>query len=76
MDEPGLDLPVEEVDQRREESRYVEQTAGLAVKPELRPAPDFEQLLERADAAGQRNEPADSSPMSALRACIESTTRN
>jgi hypothetical protein len=49
MDESGLDLAVEELDQRREEAFHVEHAAGLAVQPELCPAPDFEQLLERAD---------------------------
>jgi hypothetical protein len=39
MNEPGLDLSVEEVDQRREESTHVEQAAGLAVQPERGPAP-------------------------------------
>ena len=52
MDEPFPDLPVEELDQRREEPIHVEQAAGLAVQTERCSAPDFEQLLERANAAG------------------------
>ena len=47
------------VEERREavvEAAHVQQPAGLAVHPELRPGDDLEELLEGAQPAGQREE--------------------
>ena len=47
---------VEERQQRRVVALDVEQAAGLLVQAELRPGEDLAELLERAEAAGQRDE--------------------
>jgi len=66
---------VEERDERLVVVRDVDEPERLGVDAELRPGVDLEELLERADAARQRDEASDSSAMRALRSCIEPTTR-
>ena len=47
---------VEEGDERLVVARHVQQPQRLGVDAQLRPGVDLEELLERADAAGQRDE--------------------
>ncbi len=56
MDEAVVDGVVHEGDEPVEVAFDVEQTAGLFVKTELPPGDDFEELFERSEPAGQRNE--------------------
>jgi len=51
----------------------VERGHRLGVDAELGPREDLEGLLERAEAAGQREEPSASAAMVALRSCMLST---
>ncbi|MNV31532.1 hypothetical protein D3C71_1228440 [compost metagenome] len=55
-DERFVDGMVHELHQRVVVSGDVQQAAGLLVHVQLRPGPDFEELLQRAGAAGQRDE--------------------
>ena len=68
------DDPVELVDQRVVEAVRVQQRDRLVVDTEQPPGEDLEQLLEGADAAGQRHEGVRESAIRALRSCIESTS--
>ncbi len=59
--------------ERRVVAVDVEQRARLLVQAELRPGPGLEGLLERADAAGQRDEGSRRAPPSAP--CARASTR-
>jgi hypothetical protein len=47
---------VEELHERREEAVHVEEAERFLMQPELRPRPHFENLFERAEAAGECDE--------------------
>ena len=55
-EETLFDRVVEVGHQRRVETGDVEQAERLGVQPELRPGRDLDELLERPEAAGQRDE--------------------
>ena len=50
------DHVIEQVEKRVEKTVDVEYRTGLAVKPELAPGEDLDDLLQGADAAGQGDE--------------------
>jgi hypothetical protein len=56
-DEPLLGRPVEQLQQRREVPGGVEDPARLVVHPELGPGHGLAELVERAEPAGQHDEP-------------------